>query len=142
MSLRSATGHETPIPHQAGRYALHPDLRIEADCSALGRALNSASATQLQEALSAYTGDFLPTSYATWACEVRAHMMEDAMTVALRLGHHPALDWQASVRAFERALEIDPMRDEPYQALIRRYEEIDNTEMARKYQRAWQKVLS
>jgi len=142
LSLRSATGHETPIPHQAGRYALHPDLRIEADCSALGRALNSASATQLQEALSAYTGDFLPTSYATWACEVRAHMMEDAMTVALRLGHHPALDWQASVRAFERALEIDPMRDEPYQALIRRYEEIDNTEMARKYQRAWQKVLS
>lgn len=141
LSLKGATGHDNPLPHEAGRYFLHPDIPVQADFSDLTVALTSGEIEVLTAALGGYVGDFLPSSYAEWACEARARMAEDALTVALRLGRHPDASWSQAVAAFERAIEIDPLRDEPYQALIDLYARVDNAEMARKYERAWQKML-
>ncbi len=141
LSLKGATGHGNPLPHEEGRYFLHPGLSVQADFNDLTVALTSGEMAVLAAALGGYVGDFLPSSYAEWACDARARMAENALTVALRLGRHPGASWSQAVAAFERAIEIDPLRDEPYQALIDLYARVDNAEMARKYERAWQKML-
>lgn len=141
LCLQSATGLAAPIVCDGGRYTLAPELGAWTDFSCLQAATVSSDTADLTAALELYQGDFLPNAYADWVFEERARLVEDAVTVAMSLGRRcGASDRRRASRAFERAIEIEPMQEAPYLALVELYRESGEEELARKYARALQRL--
>jgi LuxR family transcriptional regulator, maltose regulon positive regulatory protein len=109
-----------PLPFEDGVYALAAQFQMEADTLSCERALETNQQTDLQTALHAYRGEFLPGVDTEWVTQTRTRCLESAIAVALTLGaHFERTEPREALIAYRRAVELEPLGELGHLGLIR-----------------------
>lgn len=121
-----------PVPFEGGLYRLSERFTVELDAQEVCRSLRSPAPGGMREAVAAYAGPFLPFAEAEWAEQVRTEVLEAAVAAALTLGaqqEHAAPEEAAAL--YERVIELDPLHEPAYTALLRLHTSRSNAAAAR-----------
>ncbi len=109
-----------PLPFEDGVYALSEHLQIETDTLLCERALETNDTVDLQIALQAYRGEFLPGVDTEWVTQTRTRCLESAIAVALTLGAQlERTEPREALIAYRRAIELEPLGELGHLGLIR-----------------------
>jgi predicted ATPase/DNA-binding SARP family transcriptional activator len=139
--LRRALGDPTWVVYSGGRYAFNRGLRHDCDVDTFESALAAASRARpasaalpdLQRAVAAYGGDFLAgMASGEWAHTRRDELrrrFETALLVTGRL-HAAAGRYEASVTAFRRAIEHEPLNEAAHRELMTCWAQLGETARA------------
>jgi DNA-binding SARP family transcriptional activator len=115
------------LPRAGDHYRPDPDLldvdlwRFEAALTDAAKATEpTEAAAALESAISAYAGDFCPTTDGIWIEPVREDLHRRALDACVRLAELRTTSEQpdAAVGALERAIEIDDICEDAYRRLI------------------------
>jgi len=111
-----------PVTYQGGYYALADTYDLRRDFDLVTRAPAQLDLPSLQEAWTAYEGDFLPTLDSDWAHSWRAEYREQLIQASLTFAARAAqpLD-QAAAEAFRQVLRIDRLNESAYHGLIQHH---------------------
>jgi len=129
--VRRALGHGSVVQRQYDRYALcwpGPVRYDVADFLAeLARARQEVEAAgrarRLEDALALVRGDYMDGNLADWCTERRAELELRVTRALLDLGEARAGlgELQPAIRAYQRALARDPLREEGHRGLMAAY---------------------
>jgi LuxR family transcriptional regulator, maltose regulon positive regulatory protein len=120
-----------PLPFEHHLYSLHERFQIHCDALQLTQAGESNSVEELQAAFDAARGTFLPGSDTEWVLNARMQYHDEALKVSMMLGHllelvHP----KEAVQVYQRVLKLEPLYEEAHLALIRVFQELQETNNA------------
>ncbi len=139
--LRRALGDPQWVVYSGGRYAFNRALRHDCDVDTFESALAAASRARpasaalpdLQRAVAAYGGDFLAgMASGEWTSTRRDELrrrFESALLVIGRL-HAAAGRYEASVTAFRRAIEHEPLNEAAHRELMTCWAQLGETARA------------
>jgi ATP/maltotriose-dependent transcriptional regulator MalT/DNA-binding SARP family transcriptional activator len=110
-------------------YFINPEVSLWCDAHELqalaqqARLLTSRSAyteNLWRQAVELYQGDFLPTVYSEWAVTIRTTLQETYLGALLGLGNtaRARKEWHEAIATFQRALEVDPFREDIHRAIM------------------------
>lgn len=114
-----------PLVYENGLYQLAREFEITCDITCLRHALATGTDADLRTALDMYRGKPFASLETEWVQDLCLQAQEQAAQVAWRLGESlRPRDAQEAVRAYRRALEIEPLFDEAHLSLIRLLEHL------------------
>ena len=131
---RGALGKNV-ILFEEGRYFINPELAIWCDALEMEELVKQARPLPLQDArtedlwrkaVALYKGDFLPSLDAEWIVSQREALGQMYLEALVNLGQcaRARHDLKAALSLFERALEVNPYREDIHRAVMTCYAEL------------------
>jgi LuxR family transcriptional regulator, maltose regulon positive regulatory protein len=108
------------IPVTDKRFGIDPRLRVNIDVHALSAASGTDDLETLICTFDLYQGEFLTLSQSTWALQHRQGFLQDAVSLALRIGERLVHNRSPeALTYFRRATQLDGLNITAHQRLIR-----------------------
>jgi len=140
---RQALGENVIVYHE-GVYTLNPEVDLWCDAHELENLVQQARLLSVrdartedlwQRAVALYQGDFLPSWDAEWVIYRREGLFEAYLEALIGLGQCATArgDHRAALRAYRRALDADPFREDVHRAVMICYAELDDKRQVRNH---------
>jgi DNA-binding SARP family transcriptional activator len=131
-----------PLVFEDKLYRLSDQLEVRIDALELAAAVNHPTPERLQNALTAYHGEFMPQTSREWANLERTVIVDLALEAATQLAQilEPD-DPRLAIEMYRRAIEIEPLSEIARAGLIRLHESLGEASAAEAVRRAYQRML-
>lgn len=140
---RQALGENVIVYHD-GVYTLNPEVDLWCDAHELENLVQQARLLSVrdartedlwQRAVALYQGDFLPSWDAEWVIYRREGLFEAYLEALIGLGQCATArgDHRAALRAYRRALDADPFREDVHRAVMICYAELEDKRQVRNH---------
>jgi len=140
---RQALGENVIIFHD-GQYILNPEVDLWCDAHELESLVQQARLLSIRDArtedlwrraVTLYQGDFLPSWDAEWVIYRREGLFEMYLEALVGLGQcaNARGDYRGALRAYRRALDADPFREDVHRAVLLCYAEMGDKRQVRNH---------
>ena len=140
---RQALGENVIIFHD-GQYILNPEVDLWCDAHELESLVQQARLLSIRDArtedlwrraVALYQGDFLPSWDAEWVIYRREGLFEMYLEALVGLGQcaNARGDYRGALRAYRRALDADPFREDVHRAVLLCYAEMGDKRQVRNH---------
>jgi DNA-binding SARP family transcriptional activator len=140
---RQALGENVIIFHD-GQYTLNSEIDLWCDAHELENLAQQARLLSIRDArtedlwrraVALYQGDFLPSWDAEWVIYRREGLFEMYLEALVGLGQcaNARSDFRGALRAYRRALDADPFREDVHRAVLLCYAEMGDKRQVRNH---------
>ncbi len=131
------------FPFENKLYSLAPQLSPKLDFELAQHALESGNMLQLQAALEAYHGEFLPGVNTEWVAEIRTRVLEQTVAAAATLAEQlEQTQSREALKIYRRAIELEPLSEVSHLGLIRVHLALGGVAAANQAYGAYARMLS
>ncbi len=132
-----------PLPFENKHYFLAPQIQAKLDVNLAQNALESGKTEQLQAALGAYNGEFLPGVNTEWVAALRTRVLEQTVAAAATLGEQlEQTEPREALKIYRRAIELEPLSEVSHLGLIRVHLALGGVAAANQAYGAYARMLS